>query len=322
MLVVVFAFNGVQLLDIVGPVDVLAAGAHQMGLLKSYRFVTASLDGNPVTASNGIRVAVDCSLAQIAGEIDTLLVPGCSDEPKLEDMHEIPRWLAEHAGSVRRIGAVCAGAFLLGHAGLLNGRKVTTHWKKAKQLASCFPRAIVQSDRIVLRDGQIYTSGGVTAGMDLALGLLEEDFGKELSMKVARQFLLLPKRERGQTQFTEIRYPLRREECVIEEVKRWLREHLDKPLTPEQLALQAGMSLMNFQEMFFQNTGMKPDEYIEDARIEMAQHMLETSDQPMSRVARACGFADTRELRKNFSHRVGMPPSLYRRQNKSSRRHH
>ncbi|HZW19738.1 GlxA family transcriptional regulator [Noviherbaspirillum sp.] len=321
MLVVVFAYHGVQLLDIAGPVDVLAEGGLLAGDARSYRFQLVSPDGAAVHASNGMRIEVDSALQDVFGEIDTILVPGGSEKQIPDEVDAIVRWLSVHSHGARRVAAICTGSFLLGSAGLLDGKRVTTHWKKAKQFASRFPKAAVEPDRIVLRDGQLYTSGGKTGGMDLALGLVEEDYGKDVALNVARQLVLLPKRDRGQAQFRELRPSARREGCIVEGVKHWLCENLGKPLSPEQLSLESGMSLANFREMFVRATGMEPEKYIEIVRVEAAQRMLETSNAPLRRVAEACGFSGTSELRRQFINHVGVPPSLYRREYGSPSKH-
>jgi transcriptional regulator GlxA family with amidase domain len=225
----------------------------------------------------------------------------------------ITRWLREQATGVRRLGSVCSGAFILARAGLLDGKRVTTHWNASSELARAFPLLNVEPDQIYVKDGQTYTSAGITAGMDMALALVEEDFGRAVALKVAREFVMFLKRPGGQSQFSAHLAAQTAERSVIRDVQDWILENLSQPLGVDQLADHVGMSTRNFSRAFKHETQTTPAEYVEMARIDAARRLLEESDNPLKRVAHWCGFGDPNALRRAFVRRLGVSPADYRR---------
>lgn len=251
-------------------------------------------------------------------DIDTLLVAGSPRIRELEGNARISAWLRSQARRVRRVGSVCSGAFLLAGAGLLDGRRVTTHWNSADRLAATYPSVIVESDRIYIKDGMTYTSAGVTAGMDMALALVEEDFGRAVALQVAREFVMFLKRPGGQSQFSAHLAAQTAERTAIRDAQAWVLQNLDKMLTVDNLAQHVGMSTRNFARQFKKETSTTPAEFVESARVDAARRMLEESSNPLKRVASLCGFGDPNSLRRAFLRRLGVSPADYRRRFKTT----
>ncbi|WP_427312746.1 GlxA family transcriptional regulator [Cupriavidus sp. H39] len=313
MKIAVVAFPGFQMLDLAGPLDVFHEGARQVGKPDAYQFeIIAPLPGL-LTASNGMRVQPDATLDTCSDDIDTLLVAGGPTLWLQEQDESIHAWLAERARTVRRMGSVCSGAMLLAHAGLLDGRSVTTHWNATDRLARMFPGVQVEPDRIYVRDGNLYTSAGVTAGLDLALALVEEDFGRAVALRVARELVMFLKRPGGQSQFSAHLAAQTAERNAIREVQGWVVENLAGNLSVEALAAHAGMSTRNFARIFKQECQVTPADFVEAARLDAARRLLEGSHHPLKRVAALAGFGDANNLRRAFLRRVGVAPSDYRR---------
>jgi transcriptional regulator GlxA family with amidase domain len=312
MHVLAFAFNGVQLLDVVGPTDLLTDGMLQAGSPVAYAVHTVSVDGLPVAASNGVQIVPDSSIDALPWQPDTVLIPGAAGDLQSVEIDRIADWLRRHAASLQRVCAVCGGAFIAGAAGLLDGREVTTHWRNAASLARRFPKAVVRADRILLRDDSLYTTGGGTAAMDLALALIEEDFGRTMARQVARQFAMFPKREHGQLQFAGSQTSRPPRHQLIDQVKQWVRANLDKPLSCAQLALEAGMSCTNFSAMFVRDTRLTPDEFVARERVARAAELLAQTGLVMRDIARACGFGTVQDLRVAFTFEHRISPWRYR----------
>jgi transcriptional regulator GlxA family with amidase domain len=216
------------------------------------------------------------------------------------------------ARRVRRIGSICTGAFLLASAGLLDGKRVTTHWKWARELAQRCARATVDPDPIYIRDGNTYTSAGITAGMDLALALVEEDLGSPLALKVAREMVLYLRRPGGQSQFSAAMALQASDRRHIEELRTWAFDHLDEDLTVEKLALKAGMSPRHFARVFAKEAGITPARFIERLRVEAARRRLEESRDKLEKIATDCGFGSLSSLRRSFLRVLHVPPADYR----------
>ncbi|MDN6887761.1 helix-turn-helix domain-containing protein, partial [Variovorax sp. CAN2819] len=249
----------------------------------------------------------------VVGAIDTLLVAG---SPRVEDMAadtQLQDWLRRQARTVRRYGSVCSGAFVLAASGLLDGKRVATHWKLAGQLASDYPLASVESDAIYVRDGQLFTSAGVTAGMDLALAMVEEDHGRDLALSVARQLVMFLKRPGGQSQFSAHLAAQTSERSSMREVQDHVLANLKADLSVPALARRAGMSERNFARIFRSETGTTPAEFVENARIDAARRMAEESDLPAKRLADAVGYANVDGFRRAFGRRLGVSLVEYRR---------
>jgi transcriptional regulator GlxA family with amidase domain len=304
----VVLFDDVQSLDVTGPVEVFAgADTHCPG---TYRIATASLDGAPVRTSSGLTLVPDHALAD-APDPHTLLVPGGqgtrSPDPRLVD------WLREHGPRAGRLVSICTGAILLARAGLLDGRRATTHWAYCDTLARHHPRIEVDPDPIYVRDGPVATSAGVTSGIDLALALVEEDLGRETALTVARHLVVFLRRPGNQAQFsvqlaaqTARREPLR-------EVQQWITEHPGDDLCVESLAARARLSPRHFARAFQAETGMTPGRYVDRVRLEHARRLLEDTVDGIEEISRASGYGTPEAMRRAFVKALGAAPAEYRR---------
>ncbi|MFE1783430.1 GlxA family transcriptional regulator [Streptomyces sp. NPDC059506] len=306
--VLVVVFDDMQSLDVTGPVEVFT-GAGRLGG-DPYGIRTASLDGAPVRTSSGLTLVPDCALTE-AGTPHTLLVPGGNGtrrpDPRLID------WLREHARHAERIVSVCSGALLLAGAGLLDGRRATTHWSLCGHLARTHPAVDVDPEPIFVRDGNITTSAGVTAGIDLALTLVEEDHGRDTALAVARHLVVFLRRPGNQAQFsaqlaaqTARREPLR-------QVQQWITEHPDADLSVENLADRAGLSPRHFARAFRSETGTTPGRYVERVRLEHARRLLEDTSDGVGQISRACGYGTPEAMRRAFVKALDTSPAEYRR---------
>ncbi|MFE7332176.1 GlxA family transcriptional regulator [Streptomyces sp. NPDC057565] len=306
--VLVVLFDGVQSLDVTGPMEVFAGASRFPDV--TYGLRTASLDGAPVRTSVGLTLVPDGSLAD-AEPPHTLLVPGGQGtrhpDPALVD------WLRTQAPHAERLVSVCTGALLLAAAGLLDGHRVTTHWVVAEHLARSYPDVEVDPDPIFVRDGKLATSAGVTAGIDLSLALVEEDFGRQVALTVARHLVVFLRRPGNQAQFsaqltaqTARREPLR-------EVQHWITEHPDDDLSVDALAARARLSPRHFARAFQTETGMTPGRYVERVRIEHARRLLEDTTDGVAGIARTCGYGTPEAMRRAFVKALGTAPAEYRR---------
>lgn len=308
------AYQGGEVLDMTGPLDVfaLANNIHRQegaaGPL--YRIeIAARAKDDVIFTSSGIRLLADKDWGDCC-DIDTLLVPG---GPAAEQApEELVDWLRLTAPSVRRVGSICTGAFILARAGLLDGRRATTHWSRAGQLCSSYPRVEVDEDAIHTKDGSIYTSAGITAGIDLALALVEEDHGRRLALDVARLMVLYFKRPGGQSQFSTSLLTQFREGGSLAPTLQWIQENYRRDLDNETLAAHAAMSLRNFARIFKQEVGTTPARFIEQIRLEAAVKLLEENSQSVEAVARECGFQSGEHFRLTFARRFGITPGQYR----------
>jgi len=313
MQIAILAFPRAQLLDVIGPADVFAEAARQLGNPRAYRVQIIGTEPGLLKGSSGLRLAVDCTVATHRGKLDTLLVAG---SPQIHDVTvdaELRAWLARQAGLARRVAAVCSGAFVLGAAGLLDGKRVTTHWNEAERLARQYPQARVEPDSIYVKDGKTYTSAGVTACMDLALALVEEDHGRELALRVARELVMFLKRPGGQSQFSAHLAAQSAERTAIGKLQDYILAHLREDLSVPALARRAGMSERNFARVFRADAGATPAEFVEMARVDAARRLLEERELPLKRLADAVGYANADGLRRAFVRCVGVAPSDYRK---------
>ncbi|HEX7943707.1 MAG TPA: GlxA family transcriptional regulator [Phenylobacterium sp.] len=276
-----------------------------------YRVRLISEHREPIRTSSGLTILPDATLDEVGEPIDTLMVPpahGVPDPPS----PAVTEWLRAQTPLARRYGSVCTGAFILGAAGLLSGRHVTTHWQYARDLAAQYPAAVVEPDRIFVRDGPLFTSAGVTAAFDLVLSLIEEDLGRDVALAVGRYLVMYLKRPGGQSQFSAQLAAQFVAREPIQRVLQWIRDHLRKDLSVSQLAREAGMSQRSFARAFVQETHVTPAQFVELARIEEAQGLLEGTRLPVQRVALDSGFSGTQAMRKAFSRRLDITPSEYR----------
>lgn len=275
---------------------------------KAYSFRFVSETGGAVSTSLGMRLETE---RFSNGPGDTLIIGGgaTSREPPSPAMMKFVRAAAR---SHRRVTAICTGAFVLGEAGLLDGRRATTHWIYARELQKRFPKAMVDEDRIFINDGPIWTSAGMSAGIDLALALVEDDLGAEIAKSVARKLVLYHRRGGGQSQFSTL-LELSPKSDRIQTALAYARENLHTPLTVPQLAEAAHLSPRQFSRAFRAETGQSPAKAIENLRVEAARALMEQSSHPMDVVARQTGFSDRDQMRRAFLRAFGQPPQVLRR---------
>ncbi|MFJ2114227.1 MULTISPECIES: GlxA family transcriptional regulator [unclassified Streptomyces] len=308
--VLVVLFDGIQSLDVTGPVEVFTAATHHGGDLGGYRVRTASADGAPVRSGSGLTLVPDTALDD-AADPDILLVPGGGGtrhpDPRLVD------WLRERAPRAERLVSVCTGALLLAVAGLLDGHRATTHWIATDQLARDFPEVEVEPDPIYVRDGRISTSAGVTSGIDLALALVEEDLGRDVALAVARHLVVFLRRPGDQAQFSAQRAARTAVSEPLREVQTWISEHPGDDLSVESLALRARLSPRHFARAFRSETGTTPGRYVEHVRLEHARRLLEDSADGVEKISRASGYGTPEAMRRAFVKALGTPPAEYRR---------
>jgi transcriptional regulator GlxA family with amidase domain len=307
--VVIVVFPGVQTLDVTGPAEVLRAASllHPPG----YEVTVAAPQVGPLVTST-VQFVPDARLDQVSGPIDTLIVAGGQGTRRAEEHPWLTDWIAEAAQRSRRVASVCTGAFLLAKAGLLDGRRATTHWASCAALARRYPEVLVEADPIFVRDGNVATSAGVTAGMDLALALVEEDLGRDVALEAARHLVVFLQRPGGQAQFSAQLAAQVADRAPLRELQAWIPDHLDEDLTVSALARRACMSDRNFARAFRRETGMTPAAYVETARVERARIALESGDLPVEAIARLAGFGTVETMRRAFRRRVGVSPIDYR----------
>jgi transcriptional regulator GlxA family with amidase domain len=316
MRIAILAPPGVQSLDVVGPQEVFWDAARQLGDPTAYEIQVLSTGPGPIMGTGGLRILPDRSIDDPDEPIDTLLVGG---DPRLGPVDpQIAAWLRRRAPSVRRYGSVCTGVFLLAAAGLVDGRRVTTHWECADQLKVEHPAVTVDADQIFIRDGALCTTAGVTAGMDLALALVEEDHGRDLALAVARYMVMFLKRPGGQSQFSTHLAAQVSDRPVIQRVQDHVLANLNGDLSVAALAALARMSPRNFSRVFRQETGATPADFVEAARLDAARRMLEDSRTSLQRVAWHCGFGTVDGMRRVFVRNLGVGPHDYRQRFRSA----
>ena len=316
--IVFLAAPSTQILDVAGPFQVFVRASELFvqedpSHKPPYRVVLASTTPQKAVTTNcGLVLAGAETFRSVRGPIDTLLVAGGSGVEKAGRDKELLTWLRAAAGRVRRIGSVCTGAFLLAAAGLLDGKRATTHWKWAGELAKRSNRIAVDPDPIYIRDGNTYTTAGITAGMDLALALVEEDLGSPMALKVAREMVLYLRRAGGQSQFSTALSLQASDRRQIEEIRTWATDHLHQDLPVEKLAARAGMSPRNFARVFLKDTGTTPARFVERLRVEAARRRLEESRDKLEKIATDCGFGSLSSLRRAFVRALHVAPADYR----------
>jgi transcriptional regulator GlxA family with amidase domain len=313
-----FAAPGAQILDLVGPFQVfaraneIAARAPRRARRPLYALEAIAGQRGLLRTSCGLRLEPTRIFDQVRGPADTLLVAGGGAEAIGAESAAVVLWLRRLAPRLRRLGSICTGAFLLARAGLLDGRRATTHWKFCDLLARRHPKVRVERDPIFVRDGNVFTSAGVTAGMDLALALVEDDHGSALALEVARELVLYLRRPGGQSQFSAALSAQAGDRKPFRELGAWVLEHLRDPLTVAALAAQAGMSPRNFSRVFSAEMGASPAKFVELLRLETARRRLQQSAAPLDAVAAECGFRNADALRSAFQRVLHVAPSQYR----------
>lgn len=314
--VVFIAFEGVNLLDLCGPLNALFySGPTRPGQPRSnhYEIVVASMAGGMVGSNTGMAIDTQPLSSLDAVDIDTIIVPGGSTAGRPTAPPELAAWLSARAGRVRRICSVCSGAFLLAAAGLLDGRRATTHWFWASLLQADNPTVSVQADALFVSDGPIWTSGGMTAGIDMALALIEEDYGHSSAIHTARSLVMFMKRPGGQTQFSTALDYQSRSDPSFSELHAWIRQNLSDDLRMSRLADKVGMTERTFTRAYRDKLGQSPAKAIETIRVEAACDLLASTQLPVKSVAGAVGFGAEQNMRRVFMRRMGVNPGDYRR---------
>jgi transcriptional regulator GlxA family with amidase domain len=318
-IIVFLAAPSTQILDVAGPFQVFVRAAeifareHPQQRPPYEVRLASSTRRKSVITNCGLVLTGTETYRTLRGPIDTLLVAGGTGVENAAQDEKLLLWLGKTAQRVRRIGSICTGAFLLASAGLLDGKRAATHWKWADKLANQFKHTTVDPDPIYIRDGNTYTTAGVTAGMDLALALVEEDLGSPMALQVARELVLYLRRSGGQSQFSAALSLQASDRKQIEETRSWILDHLEQDLPVEKLAAKAGMSPRHFARIFQKDTGTTPAHFVERLRVETARRRLEESRDKLEKVANDCGFGSSQTLRRSFLRVLHVPPNDYRR---------
>ena len=316
--VVFIGFDGLQPLDLVGPLEVFSkanAYASTVGHAPFRYVLTVSApDGGQIRSASGLTIGETVALKDLPRKLDTVLVAGGTGVG-LRNVQTGPLvdWLRKNASRIRRLGSVCTGAFVLGAAGLLAGRRATTHWSSCDELQRMFPDAEVEPDALYVADGNIYTSAGITSGIDLSLALVEQDLGGQVALAVARELVLFLRRPGGQAQFSASLAAQAKTGGKLDDLLVWIADNPDAELSLQVLADRAAMSERNFGRVFTKQTGMTPACYVECVRLDRAKLYLETTDWPLARVAERSGHGSVATLIRSFAKRIGITPDAYRK---------
>jgi len=314
--VAMFVYPNAQILDITGPLEVFSRASrwiqeHLDIECPPYSVELVGEERGPIRTSGGLELVVNCTCEELAAA-DTFLVTGGIGYSSVVQAAGTLDWLRKRAAVSRRIGSICTGSLILAAAGLLSGRRATTHWDYCKNLVEFEPDAELMPDAIFVRDGNIYTSAGVTAGIDLALAMIEEDWGRPIALRVAQALVVYLVRPGGQSQFSQhLRAQQRR--GILAQVELWMLEHISEPLTVDTLADVAGMSARHFTRRFVKEFGATPAAHLADLRIERARAMLESDPARLLKdIARECGFGPDQNMRRAFLRVLNITPDEYR----------
>ena len=355
--IVFVAFPDVQMLDVCGPFDTFSFANRWLAMVgrvdqPTYQLEVVAAQAGPLMTCSGLQIVAHHAYPELDHPIDTLIVTGgVAALERAGSDTALVAWIRETATRVRRVASVCTGAFLLAAGGLLDGRRATTHWGFTKQLANAYPSISIEADRIFVRDGNVYTSGGVTAGIDLALALVEEDLGRDIARLTARVMVMFLRRPGGQSQFStylgseadalrdsrwfqtwvlgQLDPDLSREALPslgvearsrpdMRGLQTWILGHPDADLSIEALSERVAMSPRNFARLFMQETGMTPAKFVEGARLEAARCTLEQTALPVEAIAERCGFGDPERMRRSFRRMLRVSPQDYRARFKST----
>lgn len=321
-LIVVVLFEGVDLLDVTGPPEVFSLARRETEEAAGYEVVLAAGSMDPVTTAAGVRVLPDATFEEVATRrIDTLIVPGAVEADDRRGVRALTdpavvQWVRTLAERTRRVTSVCVGAHILAAAGLLDGRRATTHWSTARQLADEHPAVAVDADPIFIREGDVWTGAGISSCLDLSLALVADDLGEAVALRVARQLVMYLKRPSGQSQFS---VPLEQVSTTrrVEDLRHHIMRNLAEPLTVADLVARLHVGDRQLTRIFKTELGTTPHAYIESARVEAARHQLESTDATLERVASACGFGTVDTLVRAFRRRLATTPTEYRRRFRS-----
>jgi transcriptional regulator GlxA family with amidase domain len=300
-------FPDFQLLDAAGPISAFEiAGRYRPD---TYDFAVLAHEGGAVASSSGVRMTAE---PLDDAPLDTIVIAGGNGTRSLPELAKVVAWLKDAAPRARRVASVCSGAYLLAEAGLLDGKRATTHWSRSDDFAKRYPKIRLEPDRIFVREDRIWTSAGITAGIDLALALIEEDLGSHVARATAQQLVVHQRRPGGQSQFSAL-LDTGGVHGRFAALMDWVRERLAEPLHVERLAAEAAMSPRNFARAFAAETGLTPAKAVERLRLEAARLRVETTHEPIDRVAEAAGFHDPERMRRAFLRAFGQPPQALRR---------
>ncbi|WP_052496317.1 GlxA family transcriptional regulator [Pedobacter lusitanus] len=312
-LIVIVAIPDSLSLDLVGAADVFSCANEYKGGADNYRIVIVSaISSLEMTMTNGLGIHCSSSIYQLKEKIDTLIIAGFSACHQWDKFPELVSWLKQNSSVIRRVASVCIGAFVLAEAGLLNGKKATTHWKNCKELSSNYEDITVDPDPIYVKDGNVYTSAGATAGIDLALAMVEEDYDRDLSLKIARTLVLYLRRPGNQSQFSTLLSQQLSSKKPIEKLQTWIAGHLKEDLSVAVLAERLAMSPRNFARVFTAETGFTPARYIEKLRVESSRRYIEETRRSLDEIAVLCGFGSADTMRKVFLRNLKISPFDYR----------
>ncbi len=309
-------FDGAEVLDVAGPLEVFNVAntvVQQTQPLAPASYVTSVLacSKGPINVSSGLRLCVDQRLQDFQGPVDTLFVAGGTGVQAASRNTSLVKWLKTWASKARRVASVCTGTFLLAEAGLLDGKRVTTHWAAAEELQRQFPSVSVDADSLFIRAGNIYTSAGVTAGIDLALAMVEEDLGREVSLAIARGLVVFLRRPGGQKQFSHHLRSQTQSSSGFANLVDWLISGLDKSISVESMAKRCSMSPRHFARLFRQELRVTPAKFLEQLRLEKARLLLEQNILPIKAVAASCGFTSSEQFRRSFQRNLHTNPCDY-----------
>ena len=309
----VLIFPDFQLLDAAGPISAFEIAGRLAGAAAAIKTLAAT--PGPVRSSSGVEMLARG--LKPSGAITTLIVAGGEGSRTASACPQTLGFVRAMAKRGIRIASVCSGAFILAEAGLLDGRRATTHWQRTRQLMAAYPKVKLEADQIYTRDGNIWTSAGITAGIDLSLAMIAEDYGEEIAQQTAKQLVLYYRRSGGQSQFSSL-LELKTSTGRFGPLLAWAREHLDAPLTVEDMAEQAGMSSRHFTRAFIAEIGITPSKAVERLRIEVARQRVQSSSEAIERVAEVTGFRDPERMRRAFIRAFGQPPQSLRRAARAS----
>jgi transcriptional regulator GlxA family with amidase domain len=309
--VFIACFPEMELLDVAGPTSVFSTATSLLGRGRGYEVRLVALQAGPVVTSSGVALTAQHAIGSLRGAIDTLIVPG-GLRGAIDNAAPLVPIVRRLAARTRRLASVCSGAFILSQAGLLDGRAAVTHWAACEQLRRQNPQCRVEDDRIFVRDGHIWTSAGVSTGIDLALAMVEEDHGAQLALEIARWLVVYLRRPGGQSQFSAPLAAQVAEREGLRELLLWMADHIDADLSVARLAHRASMSERTFARVFAAQTQFTPAAYVERLRIDAARRSLETTKKSVKQIARGCGFGTVETLHRAFRRGVGSTPLQYR----------
>lgn len=309
---------GTFLLDIAGPCDVFAAADKAVEDNGGYEVLLASpLDTKKIMTKSGMEITCPVTVTSITQPIDTLIIAGFSIA-QLPESARFIQWLRDIYPHLHRIGSICVATYALAEAGILDGKQATTHWEHSQQFQQRYPQIKVDTNPFFTRDGNVYSSGGVASGIDLSLALVEEDYGREVAVRVSRKLVLHLKRPGYQSQFSNLLEIHSFEHSIAGKLYPWMIRHLAEDLSIEQLAEHSNMSMRNFARVFLKETGLTPAKFVEKVRVEVARKYLEESDLSMDQIADKCGLGGLISMRRTFLRHMMVSPSDYRRSFRTS----